>query len=57
MNLTDVITEQAERQPQAVAVHMAQGDITFPVLDTLVWRAATWLSRQGVGPGQVIGVA
>ena len=50
-NLTDIISYQAEKQPDAIAVYTAQETISYQQLDFLVWKVATYLIRQGVSTG------
>ena len=56
MNLADYLSEQASRQPSGLAVLRGRNALSFGTLDRLVWNFAGWLRREGVAPGDVVGL-
>jgi acyl-coenzyme A synthetase/AMP-(fatty) acid ligase/D-alanine-D-alanine ligase-like ATP-grasp enzyme len=56
-NLTDRLIAQARRNPQAVAVHLPAGAVTFRQLDLLVWRCAARLAAQGLAASDVLALS
>jgi len=58
MNLADAITRQAQLQPDAVALVQERGPaLRFAQLDAAIRRTAKALLRQGLVPGELVGVA
>jgi amino acid adenylation domain-containing protein len=55
--LHQLIEEQVERTPEAVAVAFAGLGVTYGELDARANRLARWLRRLGVGPESLVGVA
>lgn len=53
MNIADELSRQAVTRPNAVAVLMPNGSLTYRQLDDLTWRATGFLHRQGVSRGDV----
>ena len=56
MNVADVIARHAESIPRAAAVIEGDRVLAFREFDRAVWRAAAYLRRAGIGPGDVVGV-
>ncbi|MDF1586546.1 class I adenylate-forming enzyme family protein [Marinimicrococcus flavescens] len=56
MNITDGLSRQAALQPWAVAVLLDSRIVHYITLERMVWQAASWLRRQGVERGQVVGL-
>lgn len=56
-NLADGLSRQARARPDATAIHLPAGALSFLELETLAWRGATLLSRSGVRPGDVLALA
>jgi cyanophycin synthetase len=57
MNIADELTRQAEAMPDAVAVIMPTGTLSFRQLETLTWRAATFMHQRGISKGEVIAMS
>jgi acyl-coenzyme A synthetase/AMP-(fatty) acid ligase len=57
MNLADIITRHAAATPFAPAVVEGARTWNYAEFDTAIWRAAGWLRGQGIGPGDVVGLA
>ena len=57
MNLADVLTGHAERDPAAPAIVEPGRTIDYAALDRAVWRAAASFRHRGIGPGDVVGLA
>lgn len=53
-NFTDGLGEQASRRPEAAALVMPGGEISFRQLEGLVWQGAAHLHFNGVRPGDVL---
>jgi long-chain acyl-CoA synthetase len=56
LNLASIVTESAERAPEAVAVRLAPIELTYAELDDRSARLATLLREKGVEQGDRIGV-
>lgn len=54
LNFTDILSEQAKIQPQAIAIYAPKGSLTYKHVETLVWEMATSLNRQHVKPGDTV---
>ena len=52
----ELVREQAERSPDAIAVSSDKGQISYRELQTRVDQLACWLQEQGVGPESYVGV-
>jgi amino acid adenylation domain-containing protein len=52
----ELIQEQAERRPEAVAVVCGQSEVSYKELNSRANRLAKYLRGSGVGPEQVVGV-
>jgi amino acid adenylation domain-containing protein len=52
----ELIQEQAERKPEAVAVVHEQGEVSYKELNSRANQLASYLRNKGVGPEQVVGV-
>ncbi|MDF1586545.1 class I adenylate-forming enzyme family protein [Marinimicrococcus flavescens] len=57
MNIADGLSRQAATTPFAVAVVREGLLLHYRTFDQAVWRAATFLRKQGIGPGDVVGVS
>jgi len=58
MNLADAITQQARARPHAVAIIQPRGPILhYAELERAVRRTAQRFRREGIAPGDVVGVA
>ncbi|MZG16749.1 AMP-binding protein, partial [Streptomyces sp. SID5914] len=55
-SLPQLIAEQAERTPDAVAVECGDQALTYGELDAWAGRVAGWLQGQGVGRGSFVAV-
>ncbi len=53
-NLTDELSNQANLRPEAIAIHLPVANISFRQLETLTWRAATFLHQNGIRAGDVV---
>ncbi|HKH45466.1 MAG TPA: amino acid adenylation domain-containing protein [Thermoanaerobaculia bacterium] len=51
-----LVEEQAERAPEAVALVTPDGEITYGELNRRAGLLAAWLNRQGIGPEARIGL-
>ena len=56
LNLASIVTESAERAPEAVAVRLAPIELTYAELDDRSARLATLLREKGIEQGDRIGV-
>jgi len=56
-NLADELTNQASLRPEAIAIRLRTGDISFRQLEILTWRAATFLHRNGARAGDVVALS
>lgn len=56
-NLADGLANQAERQPEATALHVSGEEFSFRQLDHLVWKACALLKREGVQAGDVLALS
>jgi amino acid adenylation domain-containing protein len=54
--LTDLIEEQAQRTPNAVAVSSEEGQLTYAELNAQANQIARYLRRLGVGPESPVGL-
>ncbi len=54
MNLANELSRQAQLRPDATAIHLPKGTLSFRQLEELTWRAATFLHRNGVKAGDVV---
>ncbi|HLJ26156.1 MAG TPA: non-ribosomal peptide synthase/polyketide synthase [Candidatus Angelobacter sp.] len=54
--LTDLIEEQAERTPTAIAASSEQGNLTYAELNAQSNQIARYLRRLGVGPESLVGM-
>ncbi len=54
INLADELSKQASLRPEATAINLPAGRVSFRQLEILIWRAATFLYRSGIRPGDVI---
>lgn len=52
-NLADELGKQARLRPEAIAIQLPHGVLSFRQLDDLIWRAASLLHRNGAKPGDV----
>jgi len=57
MNIADELTRQAQARPDAIAVLMPNGAVSYRQLETLSWRAATFMHQQGIGKCDVIAMS
>lgn len=55
--LHDAFQSQAAKTPDAVAVELAEGSLTYRELDEQSNRLAHYLRRRGVGPDVLVGIA
>lgn len=56
-NLADGLSIQAHTRPDKTAIYLPTWTLNFAHLEILTWRGATFLSHQGVRPGDVLAVA
>jgi long-chain acyl-CoA synthetase len=56
LNLASLLTESAERSPDAPAVRLGDAELSYTELDERSARLATLLGEKGVGPGDRVGV-
>ena len=56
-NIADWLSQHARVMPQAVAIHLHGGEVSFGGLDLLVWRAAGLLSGNGVQAGDALALS
>jgi acyl-coenzyme A synthetase/AMP-(fatty) acid ligase/D-alanine-D-alanine ligase-like ATP-grasp enzyme len=54
MNLANELSRQAQLRPDATAIHLLKGTLSFRRLEELTWRAATFLHRNGVKAGDAV---
>ncbi len=54
MNLVDMLSNQAGKQPDAPALILSDSIVSYSELDSRVWKAATGLCGLGVRPGHVV---
>jgi len=54
MNLANELSKQAQLRPDATAIHLPRGTLSFRQLEELTWRAATFLHQNGVKAGDVV---
>jgi long-chain acyl-CoA synthetase len=57
LNVADVLTRHARARPEAPAVVEAGRELSYQAFDGAVWRAGAALRRQGIEPGQVVGLS
>jgi long-chain acyl-CoA synthetase len=55
MNLASIVTESAERVPDAPAIRLGEVELSYAELDDRSARLATLLAEKGVGPGDRVG--
>ena len=55
-NVADVVSRHAQATPRAPAVVERGRVIDYRAFDHAIWRAAAQLRRQGIAPGDVVGV-
>lgn len=53
-NLADELGIQARLRPEAIALQLPNGTLSFRQLDDLTWRAASLLHLHGVRPGEIV---
>lgn len=53
-NFTDILIQQANEQPNAIALIKENEEISYHQLETLVWQCATYLFQQGIREGDVV---
>ncbi len=51
MNLAEILTEAAERDPEHVAIKLDDAELTYAALDHASARVAGMLRQRGIGPG------
>jgi long-chain acyl-CoA synthetase len=56
LNLASLLTESAERTPDAPAIRLGEVELSYADLDDRSARLATLLREHGVGPGDRVGV-
>jgi long-chain acyl-CoA synthetase len=56
MNLASIVTEGAERRPDAPAIRLGENELTYAALDEGSARLAALLAEKGVAPGDRVGV-
>jgi len=56
LNLASLLTESADRSPDAPAIRLGEGELSYAELDDRSARLATLLREKGVGQGDRIGV-
>ena len=56
LNLASLLTESAERTPDAPAIRLGERELTYGELDDRSARLATLLGKKGLGPGDRVGV-
>ena len=56
LNLASLLTESAERSPDAPAIRLGEKELSYAELDQLSARLATLLEQKGVEPGDRVGV-
>jgi len=54
MNLVNELSMQAQRKPDATAICLPKGTVSFHQLEELIWRSATFLHQNGVKAGDVV---
>src|SRR5262245_37296036 len=57
MNIAELIESQARLRPDAPALISGKLKMSYARLDTAVQRGAAALAAEGLGPGDVVGVA
>ena len=55
-NLASLLTESAERSPDAPAIRLGDAELSYAELDERSARLATLLAEKGIGPGDRVGV-
>jgi len=53
-NFTNILTQQAQKQPKAIALILEDETISYELLEGLVSKCATYLNQQGVKEGDVV---
>jgi long-chain acyl-CoA synthetase len=56
MNLASIVTESAERSPDAVAIRLGENELSYAALDDLSARLAALLHEKGLEQGDRVGV-
>jgi long-chain acyl-CoA synthetase len=56
LNLASLLTESAERSPDAPAIRLGVSELSYAQLDDLSARLATRLGKKGIEPGDRVGV-
>ena len=56
LNLASLLTESAERSPEAPAIRLGDNELSYGELDDLSARLATLLREKGFEPGDRVGV-
>lgn len=56
MNVADLLAQRAAELPDATAAIHGQRSLTLGALDAAVWDMALFFRRQGLGPGDVVGL-
>jgi len=56
LNLASLLTESAERSPDAPAIRLGENELSYAQLDDLSARLATLLREKGFEPGDRVGV-
>lgn len=57
MNLTDLLSEQASKQPLAPAIIQPGNTLDYRQFDLLVWQAAALLRQRGILPGNTVALS
>jgi acyl-coenzyme A synthetase/AMP-(fatty) acid ligase len=53
-NFTEILTQQANKQPDAIAIVKEDEHISYQQLEKLAWQCATYLYQQGIREGDVV---
>jgi long-chain acyl-CoA synthetase len=56
LNLASLLTESAERSPDAPAIRLGEAELSYAQLDDLSARLASLLGEKGIEPGDRVGV-
>ncbi len=56
-NVVELIQEQIDRRPTAIAVRFRERSLTYAELDALTWRFTGALARLGVGRGDIVALS
>jgi len=54
LNLANELSKQAQLRPDATAIHLPKGTLSFRQLEELTWRGATFLHRNSVNAGDIV---